>query len=121
NRAFSYNNANRLTQVTINSIIRGTYTYNYQNQRTRKVRTNATGTGTTTFIYHYDTNGNLLAETKPNGKLIRAYLWADNEPVSQIQTQGTTEQLVYLHVDHLSTPRLATNASQAVVWRFESE
>src|SRR5581483_11821922 len=56
NRAFSYNNANRLTQITINSIIRGTYTYNYLNQRTRKIRTNATGTGTTTFIYHYDTN-----------------------------------------------------------------
>src|SRR5581483_2465066 len=114
--------ANRLTQVSINGVLKGTYTYNYQTQRTRKVRANATGTGTSTFIYHYDTDGHLIAETKPNGKLIRAYLWADNEPIAQLQTKGTNpEELSYLHSDHLNTPRLATNSTQTVVWRFESE
>ncbi|GEM_PF-973907 len=122
NRVFTYNNANRLTQVSINGVLKGTYTYNYQTQRTRKVRANATGTGTSTFIYHYDINGNVIAETRPNGKLIRAYLWADNEPIAQIQTKGTNpEELSYLHSDHLNTPRLATNSTQTVVWRFESE
>jgi RHS repeat-associated protein len=126
NRLFSYNNANHLTQVTINGVLKGTYTYNYLNQRTRKIRTttNATTgvTTTTTFIYHYDINGNLIAETRPNGKLIRAYLYSDNEPIAQIQTKGTSpEELSYLHVDHLGTPRLATNSAQTVVWRFASE
>jgi len=50
-------------------------------------------------------------------------VWADNEPLAQIQHRPAlaTEELAYLHTDHLQTPRLATDATMAVVWRFESE
>ncbi len=50
-------------------------------------------------------------------------MWADNQPLAQIDvtTKGKsrTEQLIYLHTDHLNTPRLATDATQTKVWSWE--
>jgi RHS repeat-associated protein len=121
-RAFVYNNAGRLVQVTIDGTERGRYTYNAFGQRTRKIRTSAAG-ATRRFVYHYDLAGHLIAETRPNGKLVRSYLWAGDEPVAQIQNRPAlgTEELAYLHTDALGTPRLATDSAQTVVWRFESQ
>jgi len=121
-RSYEYDAAGRLVTVTRDGVLRGTYTYNYLNQRTRKVKVTNTG-ATQRFVYHYDVQGNLIAETRPNGTLMRLYIWADAEPVAQIQNRPAlaTEEIAYLHTDHLQTPRLATNASQTVVWRFESE
>ena len=33
----------------------------------------------------------------------------------------STEQITYLHNDHLLTNRLATNQNQTIVWRWEGE
>ncbi len=121
-RAFGYDQAGRLATVSRDGVLRGTYTYNHLNLRTRKV--SVTGTGATRrLVYHYDLQGRLIAETRPNGTLVRRYVWADNEPVGQVQHRPAlaTEELAYLHTDHLQTPRLATDAALAVVWRFESE
>jgi len=121
-RAYAYDNAGRLTTVSRDGAVRGTYTYNYLNLRTRKVKVTNTG-ATKRLVYHYDLRGNLLAETRANGTLVRRYVWADHEPVAQIQHRPAlaTEELVYLHTDALQTPRLATDTAMAVVWRFESE
>jgi RHS repeat-associated protein len=107
--------------VTMNGVVAGQYSYNALGQRTHKLRT--TATGTVQFVYHYDLGGRLIAETRPNGTLVRSYLWADDEPVAQIQNKPAlaAEELVYLHTDALGTPRLATDATQTVVWRFESQ
>jgi len=51
NRVFGYNEAGRLTEVTRQGTLRGTYTYNHQFQRTRKVKVTNTGV-TKTFVYH---------------------------------------------------------------------
>ena len=122
NRQFQYNDAGRLTQVTRQGTVRGTYSYNHQFQRTRKVKVMATG-ASRTFVYHYDRQGQLISETKEDGTPIRSYIWADNEPVAQIQYKPNqqTDQLLYVHTDHLATPRLATDSTQAAVWRFESQ
>jgi len=121
-RSYEYDAAGRLATVTRDGVLRGTYTYNYLNQRSRKVKVTSTG-ATQRFVYHYDMQGNLIAETRPNGTLVRLYVWADGEPVAQIQNRPAfaTEELAYLHTDHLQTPRLATDTTQTVVWRFESE
>jgi len=121
-RSYEYDAAGRLATVTRDAVLRGTYTYNYLNQRSRKVKVTSAGV-TQRFVYHYDMQGNLIAETRPNGTLVRLYVWADGEPVAQIQNRPAlaTEELAYLHTDHLQTPRLATDAAQTVVWRFESE
>jgi RHS repeat-associated protein len=122
NRTYTWDGAGRLRTVTRQGTLRGTYVYNYLHQRTQKTRLNANGT-TARFVYHYDLAGNLIAETRPNGNLVRLYVWADNEPIAQLQNRPAlqTEELIYLHTDHLATPRLATDATQTVVWRNESE
>jgi len=93
---------------------------------TRKVRARKDGTSKT-FIYHYDLQGNLISETKENGRPIRDYIWANNIPLAQIKVRRTKKgvlrqkQLLYLHTDHLNTPRLATDENQIVVWRWEAD
>lgn len=107
-RSYSYNNAGHLSQVTGVA----SYVYNAQRQRTRKTA------GSESTVYHYDLAGNLLAETRADGTLIRDYVWVDSTPVVKIETG---ENIAYLHTDHLNTPRLATDTQGAVVWRWEGK
>ncbi len=73
-------------------------------------------------LYHYDLDGQLIAETRPDGTPIRAYVWADDRPIAQIEPQPTSaETLIYLHTDHLNTPRLATDENQTIIWRWEGD
>ncbi len=116
-RNFSYTNAGQLAHVIVRGKAVGSYTYNAQHQRTRKITTRDT------IVYHYDLGGNLILETNANGTPIKAYVWADNQPLAQIDalTKGrnSSEQILYLHTDHLHTPRLATDSTQAVQWRWD--
>jgi len=111
-RSFTYNNAGQLTQVTIAGTSTS-YTYNTQRQRTKKI------TATQTTVYHYDITGNLIAETNPNGSLIRDYVYTDTTPIAKIEAGITTETLAYVHTDHLATPRFATNGQGIKVWSWE--
>jgi RHS repeat-associated protein len=108
---YAYNNAGELQSVSQGATL-GSYVYNHLRQRTRKT----TATGST--VFHYDLAGNLIAETQADGTPLRAYVWADNNPIAQISS-GSPETLAYLHSDHEGTPRLATDTGQVVVWRFE--
>lgn len=101
-----------LKEARAGTKLKGTYTYNHRFQRTRKVA------GSTTTVYHYDLEGNLLAETKNTGVLIRAYVHDDQTPIAQV-TRTTTDTLAYLHTDALNTPRLATNTARSIVWRHD--
>jgi RHS repeat-associated protein len=132
----------KTTTTTLQEIAR--YTYNALGQRTRKVTPDAT------TVYHYDLEGQLIAEGESAGALRASYVWADGEPLAQerMTTTGTTttgkgknkttttgkgknktttttttiaRNFVYLHTDHLATPRLATDANGAVVWRWNSD
>jgi RHS repeat-associated protein len=104
-RSYTYNNAGQLSNVA-----GAVYAYNSQNLRSRKI------VGSQATIYHYDLNGNLIAETNADGQLIRDYLWLDATPIAQIEAG---ERIAYLHTDHLNTPRLATNDQAQVIWRWE--
>lgn len=115
NRTFEYNQAGRLFKVYEGGSLVATYTYNALGQRTRKV------TASGTSMYHYDQNGQIISETHSDGRPIRDYVWRDNEPVAQIDVEGATETVTYLHTDHLSTPRLATDADGVVVWHWQGE
>ena len=115
-RIWRYHEADRLVE----------YIYNAEGQRTRKILYNAEGTITQTIIYHWSM-GMLVEETTATGELIRDYIPGTSYmPVAQIDVQqstdgNSTEQISYLYADHLDTPRLATNNSQAVVWRWDSD
>ncbi len=90
------------------------YTDNYLGQRTRKV----TSSGST--IYHYDQNGQLISETDSSGGDIRDIVYRGSIPVAQIDS-STTDTVTYLHTDHLGTPRMGTDATGEVVWKWSGE
>ncbi len=114
-RVFQYNNRGRLYQLYDEGQLVATYVYNAHGLRTRKI----TDQGIT--LYHYDQFGQLISETEADGTLIRDYVWQDFEPIAQIESNATSERIVYLHTDHLNTPRLASDGSQSVQWRWQGE
>ena len=111
-RTYTYNNAGRLSAVLDSGVTTATYVHNALGQRTTKT------TGGMDSIYLYDLSGKLIAEHDATGTLIRDYVWMNGVPVAQIDAG---EVFSYLHVDHLGTPRLATNDSQTVVWRWDGD
>lgn len=99
------------------------YQYNYLNQRVSKTLSNGTKT-----IYHYDNNGRLVMETSSMGVMQAWYLYNDNSDLVAIiyganspYNATAQEQVLYIHSDHLGTPRIATDAIKRLVWRWESD
>jgi uncharacterized protein RhaS with RHS repeats len=44
-------------------------------------------------------------------------VWDDEVPVAQ----ASSGPIIYLHTDHLGTPRLGTDSVGAEVWRWDSD
>ncbi len=119
-RQMIYNDAGRLYQLIEDGTLKAEYVYNDNGLRTQKTVHDGSG-GSTTTVYHYDQFGQLVSETTEAGAPLRDYLWHDNgEAKVQIDAVGS-DQVVYLHSDHLLTTRLATNQSGQVTWRWEGE
>ncbi len=123
NRDLIYNDVGRLYQLIEEGTLKAEYIYNDAGQRTRKTNYQADGiTVDNITIYHYDHMGYLITETTELGDLIKDYIWQEGmTPVAQIDNNAGTESIVYLYTDHLMTNRLATDDTQAVVWRWEGE
>ena len=121
-RTLVYNDAGRLAELSEDGALKASYTYDANGLRTAKTTHHPDAT-TTTVLYHYDEQGRLLEESQADGTPIRDYLWADALPVAQIDHHPATGTyaVVHLHGDQLGTPRLATDASGTVVWRWESD
>ena len=123
-RMYVYSDSNRIFQVIDNAIVSAEYIYNDQGQRTRKVVYDNTANPVTqtTTVFHYDQKGYLIAETDQSGQVQKGYIWSEGlTPVAQIDVNNGTDNIHYLHTDHLMTPRLATNQSQQINWRWEGE
>jgi len=119
-RQYQYNGMNRLSGLTNSqNNVQAGYTYNYLGQRVRKQLTG--GLSEDTFFV-YGLQGELLGEYRADGQVIREYLYQSGngfaELVAEVDSSGA---LVYVHTDHLGTPRLATGPSQVVVWRWVSD
>jgi RHS repeat-associated protein len=121
--ALAYNNAGRLKQLTRNGLAVGSYTYNASGQRVVK---NAAGIST---VYHYDTAGNLVAETTSTGVVLAEYAYLDGQPLAYFAATApglagllpTALSTHYFHVDHLGTPQYLTDNTGAVVWSADYE
>ncbi|WP_240998598.1 RHS repeat-associated core domain-containing protein [Pseudomonas viridiflava] len=132
-RRFTYDNQGRLSEVYQASIYKiAEYKYNALGQRITK-RAYEMGSqalvGTTAYLY--GPGGKLLGQTfydeqgqKTGGQY---WFWLDDMPLAQLTVnfsplgEVSSSKLVYLHVDHLNTPRLATDSNQALVWRWNSD
>ena len=114
--------------MNINGLPIASYTHNALGQRTHK---HTPYDGSTTYLYGQD--GQLLGWTRYSaasaqqpGQPTQAqyYLWLGSQPIAAVQVgynslgSITSTDVLYLHTDHLDTPRLATNASQTVVWKL---
>jgi len=119
-RRFEYNQQGRLSKVYQADSLVAVYRYNAQGQRTRK---ELPGKKPQVIVYHYDLNGQLLAETTGSGKALKSYVWLANRPLAQLSGKGhgQNSRLVYLHIDHLDTPRLGTDNRGKAVWRWDSD
>lgn len=92
-----------------------TYTYNALGQRITK-----TVAGVTT-IFQYDMEGRLLGEFDSAGQPMMQYVHLDDMPVAQIRTEsGGSFTTDYMHTDHLGSPQLITDGSQAILAGIES-
>ncbi len=127
-RTFGYNDLNRLATASVSGQTVATYAHNAFGERARKTET----TSSTSTVFAYAPGGQILTERRlrSNGtrESEREYLWLDLLPIAMAErtyaADGTTVtaiQFVYLHADHLDTPRLATDAAQRVVWRWRSD
>jgi RHS repeat-associated protein len=106
-RSYVYNRAQRLVEVNQNGQL-AAYRYNAGGQRVRKQA------GGKTIQFHYDLQGQLLAETDPTGALIREYVWLGDIPVAMMGGdklyEGTASSSQYLvGQDH---NQLSSTASQ---------
>ncbi|MBI4847936.1 MAG: RHS domain-containing protein [Nitrospirae bacterium] len=78
NKQYSYNQNQRLTQVTDTSTVLGEYGYNAKSQRIKK-----SVNGQTT-IFHYDQNGLLIAESTVTGEMIAEYVYLNGQPLARM-------------------------------------
>lgn len=119
-RLLGYDAQNRLATVKINGQQVAEYRYNSLGQRVAKL----TGQGFTTYLYGPD--GQLLAETDYSSagtqQRNQAYLWLDSMPLASVEKLANgTSRVLYLHSDHLNTPRLVTSETRDLVWQWQSD
>lgn len=98
---------NRLRFVAMGTVDQSTYTYNHFGQRVKKK------VGDRTTVYHYDIDGQLIAETDPDGNLVKAYVWLHGQPLAMLDANGS---IYYYHNDHLGTPQRMTDSKGKMVW-----
>jgi RHS repeat-associated protein len=127
-KVFSYDSANRMSMSVVGSTST-TYRYNGLGQRTTKLVT--TGGNTVVTHYDYDKDGRYLGQLQlnPDGTFAHGdeYIWLDDMPIAQVHTTYginnaiASQQLTYIHADHLNTPRAMTDSTKKIVWKWESE
>ncbi len=70
-----------------------------------------------TTVFHYDLNGNLIAETDATGALTKAYVYVGTLRLATIEvSQGAVSGIYYHHNDQLGTPQRLTDGTGTVVW-----
>jgi RHS repeat-associated protein len=109
-RSYVYNQNGRLIRAAEGATTLGEYTYDAYGQRATKTA------GGVTTVFHFDQQGQLIAETLANGSLVAEYINLESQPLAK--AQGTA--LTYIHTDHLGTPLAMTNVGGAKVWEIEA-
>jgi RHS repeat-associated protein len=118
--AFAYNNRNRPTSVTRNSVPYASYSYNAFEQLVSR-STSAPGGPSGTIHYIHDLDGHVIAEADAStGAIARDYIWMasnDNTPTDLPLAVAEGASLYQVHTDHLGRPTRMTDAAKASVWQ----
>ena len=105
--SFVYDSHHRLIEATVDGTT-ASYAYNVHHQRTEK------RVGGTTTRFFYGPGGELLAEIDAdNGATLAEYVWLDGTPLAYL----TDDEIYHIHVDHLGTPQVLTDATGAIAWQ----
>jgi RHS repeat-associated protein len=108
NRTLIYNQNNRLIQVEEDSAILGEYTYNGEGQRVIKTA------DAVTTVFHYDFNGNLIAESDETGNFVYEYLYKGG---SRLALVDVVRGEIYSFLnDRLGTPQMLADSTNTIVW-----
>ncbi len=108
-REFVYNQNQRLIRAMEGTNVLGEYVYNVKGQRVKNT------VGEQTTLYHYDLQGNLIAESTAVGTITTEYVYMNGHLIGKIEG----DSLSYYHADHLSTPMIMTDTNGAKVWEGE--
>jgi RHS repeat-associated protein len=109
---YRYNQDGRLKKVLSGTTTIGEYTYD---GRGRRVIKTASGE---TRVFHYDRFDRLISESDASGNLLVDYVYLEDRPLAQLRPMtGSPDQAYYYHTDHLGTPKVMTDSTQAVVWK----
>lgn len=107
-KTFVYNQNNRLIRVEDGVGILGEYTYNGLDQRVLK---EAQGVAT---VFHYDFDGNIIAESQPGGTFAAEYLYLGRSRLAKVDV-STDTHYYYLN-NYLGTPIMMTDDTGMVAW-----
>ena len=102
--------------------VTGIYTYDADKRRVRKV---TSAGASSTIIFVYGLNGELLGEYDQSGQALREYVWLDDIPVAMSMSDpanpGGAPLVLYVHTDHLNTPRIVVDVNSVMSWRWFAE
>ena len=105
--SYTYDPRNRLVSVDAST----TYTLNGLGQRIKK------DSGGNVTIYAYDVQGQLIGEYDQAGAVIEETVYLGSQPVAVFKQNN----IYYIHTDQLNTPRVITDSTNTVVWRWDSD
>ena len=71
---------------------------------------------TTHFLY--DAQARLIGEYTGQGALIREYAYLQDLPLALFEPSGA---VLFVHTDHLNTPRVITDQNRRIVWRWDND
>ncbi|QAU23526.1 RHS repeat protein [Dyella sp. M7H15-1] len=105
---FGYNDRNRMAVAQLAGNTVGSYTYNADNERVTKIA------GGVTERYNYGEDSQLLSEY---GATNREYVYLDDIPVANVDTQGASTSITYVTADHQGAPR-AISGGSSTLWSW---
>ena len=103
-----YNQNNRLIMFEEDGVTLCEYTYNGLGQRVIKEVD-----GVTT-VFHYDFNGNIIAESDLSGNFTTEYLYKGKGRLAMVDV--ASGEIFYCLNDRLGTPQIMTDATNTVIW-----